>query len=271
MIFDGTHCSAEIALELKDTIKGLPEVPSLGVCMVGTNPVSARYVSLKKRIAEQIGVHIAVYRFQESIATEDLIQEISGTIQKHGGYIVQLPLPNHIDSTAVLNSIPQHKDVDMLSQQAMDLFYQNKTELLPPVVGAFAEIIKRYDIRIPNKKVVVVGYGKLVGKPAEHWFKKNGAKVVVVKRGDDLEESVRDADIVVLGAGVPFLLKAGMTKEGAVILDAGTSEDEGALRGDADPASAERASLFTPVPGGIGPMTVVILFKNLLELYARGE
>lgn len=271
MIFDGKQFAREIADELSHEVSTYDTTPSLGVCMVGNNPVSARYVGLKKRMASQVGVEVTVHSLEEDISTEELLSVLRETIPMHDGYIVQLPLPAHIDTSAILNAIPTEKDVDMLSSKTMESFYKNETDLLPPVVGVFAEIIQRNTIELLSKKVVVVGYGRLVGKPAEHWFKKQGADVTVVDLGDSLEDAARDADIIALGAGAPGILKASMVKEGVVVLDAGTSEDEGTLKGDADPAVSEKASLFTPVPGGIGPVTVVLLFKNLLTLYSHAR
>jgi len=239
--------------------------------MVGDNLVSKRYVGLKKKMAERAGIDVVVHHFPEDITPEELEKNIKETVALYDGYIIQLPLPVHIDTSAMLDLIPIEKDVDMLSSSSMRAYYADATNLLPPVIGVFAEILARHAIDVRGKQVVVVGYGKLVGKPAEHWFKKEGADVTVIDKGDDLLSAAKGADIIALGVGSPSLLKPDMIKEGVVILDAGTSEDGGALKGDADPACAEKASLFTPVPGGIGPMTVVMLLKNLLILSDHGS
>lgn len=267
MIFDGRKFAGELADTLAKRVSQFERTPSLGVGMIGNNPVSKRYVGLKKKMAERIGINLVVHQFEEEITTETLLKNIEQTIAQHDGYIVQLPLPPHIDTAQILNSIPQEKDVDMLSEVTMRSYYNNETELIPPVVGVFAEILQKENINVSDKKVVIVGYGRLVGRPAEHWFKKHGAKVTIVDLGDSLEDAAHDADIIALGAGAPGILKKEMVKEGVIVLDAGTSEDGGALKGDAEPSVAERAHLFTPVPGGIGPLTVVVLFKNLLHLY----
>jgi methylenetetrahydrofolate dehydrogenase (NADP+)/methenyltetrahydrofolate cyclohydrolase len=130
-------------------------------------------------------------------------------------------------------------------------------------------VLRTHDISCVRKRVTVVGQGRLVGKPAAALFEKRGAVVVRVAKGDDIGAATRDADIIVLGAGEPGLLKPEMIKDGVVILDAGTSESRGAVVGDADPACADKASLFTPVPGGIGPIAVVEIFANLFELARR--
>jgi len=269
MIFNGTQCAATLAKNLAQDVSLCEKKPVLGVCMVGDNAVSKRYVALKKRTADVVGIEVRISEFPESITTEELIQELGTLVRDCDGFIVQLPLPAHIDTKAVLNAIPKEKDVDMLSEEAMDAYYQNTASLLPPVIGVFAEILSQESIDVASKKVVIVGYGRLVGKPAEHWFKKEGADVHVVREGDDIRESTIAADIVVLGTGVPEILTADMVRDGVVILDAGTSEAQGALKGDAHPDVADKALLFTPVPGGIGPVTVVMLLKNLVSLCAH--
>lgn len=237
--------------------------------MVGEDPVSERYIALKKRIAKRAGIPVTLYRFQNDANEEALAAGIAETVSLHDGYIIQLPLPAHIDSTRVLDLVPRQKDVDMLSFASLDAFYRDATLLLPPVIGVFSEIIDRYAVPVRGKQVAVVGRGRLVGKPAAHWFKRQGAFVSVAHKGEDIAAATAQADIVVLGVGSPGLLKPAMVKRDVVILDAGTSEDGGALKGDADPAVAEKSSLFTPVPGGIGPVTVVMLFKNLITLYTH--
>lgn len=266
MIFDGKRFAEELTRELSRRVKTLPRAPSLGVCMVGDNPVSKRYIGLKKKMAERAGVDVVVHHFPGDITPDELEKNIKETVAMYDGYIIQLPLPVQIDTSAMLDLIPIEKDADMLSSLSMRAYYADATDLLPPVIGVFAEIIKRHGVPVKGQRVVVVGYGKLVGKPAEHWFKKQGAYVTVIDQGDDLRSAAKDADIIALGAGSPGLLKLDMIKDGAVVLDAGTSEDSGALKGDADPLVAEKAALFTPVPGGIGPITVVMLLKNLLIL-----
>lgn len=266
MIFNGKQFAALRAATLKAEVAALPHPPTLGVCIVGEDSVSTRYVGLKKQVAQDVGVNLHIDQFSSSITTEELVSALAETVQNHDGYIVQLPLPPHIDRTAVLDAIPLEYDVDMLSRAATTAFYTNASPLLPPVVAVCAEILTHHNIALASKKVVVVGNGQLVGKPMTHWLRAHGAEVVVVERDDALAAKTIDADIVVLGAGAPGILTPDMISEGVVILDAGTSEAGGTLKGDADPHCADKASLFTPVPGGIGPVTVVMLLKNLVTL-----
>ncbi|XKT74530.1 MAG: tetrahydrofolate dehydrogenase/cyclohydrolase catalytic domain-containing protein [Patescibacteria group bacterium UBA2163] len=266
MIFDGKQFAALLAAELKKEVATLPKTPVLGVCIVGENPVSGRYVGLKKQVAQEIGIQIQINQFPSSISTEDLVSAITEHIKNTDGYIVQLPLPTHIDRSAVLDAVPIAYDIDMLSCTATQAYYKGVTHILPPVVGVCAEILSHHAIPLKGKKTVVIGNGQLVGKPVAHWLRTQGAEVVVVERDDAIKEKTIDAEIIVLGAGAPGILTPDMISEGVCILDAGTSEAGGSLKGDADPHCAEKASLFTPVPGGIGPVTVVMLLKNLITL-----
>ncbi len=157
----------------------------------------------------------------------------------------------------MLKAVPPSHDIDVLNPLT--------TTVLSPVVGAIKEILKLHEVPVFEKHVVVVGSGKLVGRPVAAWFMEQGSSVSIVTRDtSDIVFYTKNADIIVLGAGSPRMLTPDMIKEGVVILDAGTSEDGGVLAGDADPACAEKASLFTPVPGGVGPITVAVLLRNVV-------
>jgi len=180
--------------------------------------------------------------------------------------MVQLPLPKQVDTERVLSTISLKKDADVLSKEAMEKF-EDGDFLLPPIVGAIAEIIDRENIVIEGKHVVIVGKGRLVGAPSRAWFSKKGVQVDSLDRNtEDISVYTKEADIMVLGAGKPGIITPEIIKDGVVMFDAATSETKGLLKGDVDPACSEKASVFTPVPGGIGPITVAKLFENLLEL-----
>jgi methylenetetrahydrofolate dehydrogenase (NADP+)/methenyltetrahydrofolate cyclohydrolase len=177
-----------------------------------------------------------------------------------------------MDTDFIVNAIPLEKDADVLSQLAYEAFEKSvQPSLLPPVVGAIKEVFDRHAIDPTGKQTVIVGNGKLVGLPASVWLQSLGADVIVLTRNTFSEEVIRDADIVISGAGAPHLIKPDMLKEGVVLIDAGTSESNGAIAGDADPACADVASIFTPVPGGMGPIAVACLFKNAAALALRNR
>lgn len=265
MIVDGRSIAADILAEVKNTVTHLEVQPHLTVFTCAPNFETKKYLNLKRRKAQEAGVGINVIELPESVSTEEARISVMHSLMQTDGVIVQLPFPSHIDIDSILKNIPASYDVDALS-------YDGTGQVLPPVVGAIDEIAKRNDILVATQKVVVVGEGRLVGAPAKIWAEKQGGQVTVLnKESEGAAVKIKEADILILGAGVAGLVKKDMVKEGVIIFDAGTSEDGGELRGDADPSCADVASLFTPVPGGIGPITVAVLLKNLVTLSAKGQ
>ncbi len=260
MIFDGKKLAEEIKSELRLKLKAKSQKLSLAVVWVGEDPVSERYVERKKKFGLDIGVEVVVHEYPSDVLEEDLIEEITklNNDSNVSGIIVQLPLPDDIDQQKILNLISPDKDVDALSQEA---------RVLSPTVGAIKEILERNNVELAGKKAVVLGKGKLVGKPVAIWLTGEGASVSIIdSKTADSDSLLKQADIIVSGVGKPGLITLDKIKDGVVLIDAATSEQNGSLKGDADPACADKCSLFTPVPGGVGPLTVVMLFKNLLEL-----
>lgn len=258
MIIDGKRIAEGIYNDLRSRVTALQNAPILTIFTCNPNFETQKYLSLKERKARDIGVQTVVIHIEETCTTEEFVSRIHSAVPVSDGIIVQLPLPVHIESATVLQSVPVSHDVDVLGG--------THTNMLSPVVGAFKEILEREGISRVGKYVNIIGSGRLVGLPASAWFMNEGAHVsVVTKDTHDIVHYTKNADIVVCGAGVPGLLKPDMVKEDVVILDAGTSEDGGVLRGDADPACALKARVFTPVPGGIGPITIAILLRNVVD------
>lgn len=258
MVVDGRKISKDIKQELKEKLGSRNLV--LAVVWVGDDPATAKFVELKRKFGEAVGVEVRVMEYDSGISEDELAAQIERLADDAGiqGIIVQLPLPKHINAGKILNLVPVKKDVDALNADA---------SVLTPVVGAIKEIIERNSIDLNGKKIVIVGKGKLVGMPTAIWLAQEGYEVEMLDRkNSNLNGELGDADVIISGAGVPKLIKPEMIKSGAVIIDAGTSEDGGALVGDVDPACADKCSLFTPVPGGVGPITVAMIFKNLAEL-----
>ncbi len=188
--------------------------------------------------------------------------------------IVQLPLPSSVDTKAVCDSIPVGKDADVLSSAARKEFENGNTEaLFPPVVGAINEIVNIENISIgKGMKAVVIGSGFLVGAPVATWLTQQGAQVDVIDDPSHFAGArviLAQADIIISGAGSPHLIKPEMLKQGVILIDAGTTESKGVIAGDADPVCAEKCSIFTPVPGGVGPIAVAKLFENVVTLAER--
>ncbi|MCR4274740.1 MAG: bifunctional 5,10-methylenetetrahydrofolate dehydrogenase/5,10-methenyltetrahydrofolate cyclohydrolase [Candidatus Campbellbacteria bacterium] len=264
MLINGKEIAEDICSRVQKILSKTNTHLSLGVVMVGNDVVMEQFVRIKKRVAESVGVTLTEHRFSKEITTQELVRAVQDIITESNSIIVQLPLPQHIDFKKIQNVIPASHDVDCLGTQARNAFERGDSPLLPPVVGAIKEILERYSIEVAEKHVVVVGKGILVGEPVAVWMSQWGAHVVSLDDQDVVAEHTHKADIIVLGAGAPHFLKPDMVKNGVVILDAGTSESGGKVVGDADPTCADKASLMTPVPGGIGPIAVAMLFKNLL-------
>lgn len=269
MIIDGRAIAADLKEKISSAIRARGIMPTLGIVIVGNDPVIESFVRIKKKFGESLGVAIHEFRFPDTITGEELVHEVTtiGSRTDLDGLIVQLPLPPHIDVDQVLSAVPSTKDIDMLAHASVVAFARGAATILPPVAGAVQEILEREHVSVEGKEVLVLGYGRLVGKPVAILLQHNHAHVTVIDKPiADLATHVRESDIIITGVGSPNLVTPEMLGEGAVLIDAGTSEAGGRIVGDADPRCAEVAGLFTPVPGGVGPIAVAVLFKNLVLL-----
>lgn len=263
MIVDGKAIAAKLNEETKKLVAELGRSPILSVFSCDPNFATNKYLTIKQRQADALGITMKMQEFDSATATDDVVTAMRSAKDRSDALLVQLPFPTHIDTALLLNQIPPSHDADALNPTEKPL-------VLSPVVGALEAILNFHEVRVAGKTVTVVGNGRLVGKPTAEWLKMVGGIVTVVDRDDnDLGKAVKEAEIVVLGAGEPGLITPDMITTKTILLDAGTSEAGGKLQGDADAACAEVAKLFTPVPGGIGPVTVAILFKNVLTLASQ--
>jgi methylenetetrahydrofolate dehydrogenase (NADP+)/methenyltetrahydrofolate cyclohydrolase len=265
MIVDGKAIAKEILTSVRAQITSPVIVRAVTVT---PTPATLSYLSIKKARAQDAGMTLEVVELEEDATTQEMIN----AVQKEGAdaVIVQLPLPSHIDTERVLDAIPIEKDADVLSEKAYERFESgSENGLLPPVVGAVKEILERTHVKVCEKKVLIIGQGKLVGKPVTRWFRQQLVEPVIITDSTNLKFHSHKADIIVSGTGSGHLIKPDMIKEGVVLIDASTSESNGVVVGDADPACAEVASVFTPVPGGVGPIAVAYLFKNVATLVAK--
>jgi methylenetetrahydrofolate dehydrogenase (NADP+)/methenyltetrahydrofolate cyclohydrolase len=269
MIVDGRAIAAEVLARATARAAKLPHPPKVIAIVANETPATRSYLSIKSRRAEDAGCVLSLKRFPESAATEELAEAASHT--KADALIVQLPLPAGVDARAVCDAVPQEEDADVLSGEARAAFMRGDADaLLPPVVGALAEILARAHIEPDGKKAVVVGTGYLVGTPSAAWLAQNGAQVMTVnQKSGSLAEALMGADIIVSGAGSPGIVKPEMLAQGVVLIDAGTSESGGVTVGDADPGCEAKCAVFTPVPGGVGPIAVAKLFENAVILAER--
>jgi methylenetetrahydrofolate dehydrogenase (NADP+)/methenyltetrahydrofolate cyclohydrolase len=269
MKVDGKQLAKEIQLSLGKEVEKLNKKLRLAIVMVGEDEVSKRFIEQKKKFARDIGVDVRIYDFAKDISTNKLREKISEIvhIRENTAVIVQLPLPKHINVQYILNAVPPEKDVDVLSALAFGSFAVGKSVVLPPVVEAVKFILEFVGGVTPDKNIVIVGAGRLVGKPLAVWFLNQQHTVSVLnKNTKSISDFTKKADVLVSGVGSPGLINAKMIKRGAVVIDAGTSESNGKLVGDINPNVEKKASVFSPVPGGIGPLVVIMVFRNLIEI-----
>jgi len=265
MNVDGKKIRDKVLEELKSEV-GSRELRLVGV-LVGDHPGSKKFMELKEKAAKEIGIDFRLYEFPGDISTNKLRDELNN-IAKQGvthGIIVELPLPEQINAQYILNTIPQEKDVDVLSTKAQGAFFVGKSKILPPAVEALKIVLEEHDVDIKGKDVAVFGYGILIGKPIANWLAVQGASVFVINEfTKNPEEISKEADIVISGVGEAGLIKGEMVKDDAIVIDFGYSEDG---KGDVDFDSvSKKVSLITPVPGGMGPIVVAAVLKNLLRL-----
>ena len=266
----GKKIAEEIKEELKEKIAFMEKKPVFSIVYVGQDKVIDNFIRYKQKFGEAIGVEVIVHRFPQEITEEQLIEEVFNIFsnKKNDAVIVQLPLPKHIEAQAVLDTLPVAMDVDVLGTSAKELFHSGNSPMMAPVTGAMIEILKRRNFSLTDKNIVIFGYGNLVGKPFGLWLDAQNIPYEVIDRNTDEVEKrklLKNAELIVSGVGVPHILKPDMISENVVLLDGGTSEAGKKIRGDVDPACYEKALFYTPVPGGIGPLTIAILYRNVLE------
>jgi methylenetetrahydrofolate dehydrogenase (NADP+)/methenyltetrahydrofolate cyclohydrolase len=263
MIVDGKKIAEGVYAELAARVMHLPHAPRLGIIVAGSDRVTNSFVDLKRSIARRLGVEINYVPLLGGANTEAVIVVIQKLAPDVDGMIVQLPLPEAVDINGALSAIPDDKDVDAISTATGEHWLDS------PVACAVVEILQRSGVAPKGKKSVVVGAGRLVGAPVAHLLKKLGADVSSFTLDQGSIEDLKQADIVVCGAGTPGFIKPEHLKQGVALIDAGTSEQGGNIVGDCDPHCAEVASVFTPVPGGVGPVAVAMIFKNLFDLMEK--
>jgi methylenetetrahydrofolate dehydrogenase (NADP+)/methenyltetrahydrofolate cyclohydrolase len=282
-IIDGKQIAADMQAELKEEVAKLKQegiVPGLGVILVGEDPASKSYVTAKERTCEELGIYSDDNRLPADTTQHDLIALINrmNTDPKINGILVQLPLPEHLDESEVLLAINPDKDVDGFHPTNIGKMVAGQPAFLPCTPHGVIQLLQRSGVKIEGAHVVIVGRSNIVGKPLANMLiqkNKDGNATVTVchTKTADLAAHTRQADIIIAAAGRPNTITADMVKDGVVVIDVGVNriEDKNAkkgyrLVGDVDfEAVKEKASLITPVPGGVGPMTITMLLYNTVE------
>lgn len=272
-IIDGKRISAEIRAEIAEQTLAFKNergyAPGLAVIIVGSDPASQVYVRNKKRACEEVGFYSESYELPEQTTQDELLSLIDTLNQKESihGILVQLPLPKHLDETAVLLKIKPEKDVDAFHPYNVGKIMIGDYSFLPCTPAGVMALIERSGIEVAGKSCVVIGRSNIVGKPmAMLLLHANGTVTICHSRTKNLPQICREADILVAGVGRANFVTADMVKDGAVVIDVGINRlPNGKLCGDVDFAEVEpKASYITPVPGGVGPMTITMLMQNTL-------
>lgn len=275
MIIDGRKIAGEIIEGLEKKRKSQR---FLAAFFVGENPASEKFLLKKKEVAEKLKIDFRVYRFPETISQDELRKEVVKTTssKRCGGVIVQLPLPAKINPQYVMNAIPREKDVDVLSERALGAFYAGRNPVFPPAVATVEKILSELDFDVSKRSAAIVGLGTLVGKPVSTWLAGKTKEIFLLDKGSDLSV-LKNADLVILGTGEPQLVKPGMLKDDAVVIDFGYGSIAGKVFGDFDAetlkvsASGGEKLSYTPTPGGTGPILVAELFANFFKLLEAKE
>lgn len=269
----GKLVSAEVRKSLQNEIKEFISetgvTPGLAVILVGNNPASAVYVRNKHKACLEVGINSYEITMPEETTEEELLSKINELNQDKNvhGILVQLPLPKHISEDKVINSISPEKDVDAFHPANVGKIVSGKYDFIPCTPAGVMELLHFYNVEISGKECVVIGRSNIVGKPmALLLLAENGTVTICHSRTKDLKEVTKRADILVVAIGKANFVTADMVKPGAVVIDVGINRlDDGKLAGDVDfDAVSEVASMITPVPGGVGPMTITMLLKNTL-------
>lgn len=265
MIIDGRSIANSILTELGKQSARLPTRPRLSVVLVGDNPASLSYIKQKERSALVAGIDFDLLKLPVDITEVELLQAIHelNTDNRVHGFMVQLPLPGHINTNAIIEAIDPKKDVDGFTSQNIGRLFLGTADLVSCTPKGIMRLLEHERVAVCGKNIVIIGKSNIVGKPLSLLLMNAGATVTVCHKGTrDITEFTKNADIVIVAAGSPGLLKSDMVRHNAVIIDVGITLVDGKLRGDADFEALEPSRLITPVPGGVGPMTVAMLMEN---------
>jgi methylenetetrahydrofolate dehydrogenase (NADP+)/methenyltetrahydrofolate cyclohydrolase len=280
-LIDGKKISSDIKAEIMQKVaerkQSNKKIPHLAIILVGDDGASQTYVDNKVKACKSVGFHYTMMRFADTISEEKLMKHIDHVNNDDDvdGFIVQLPLPPHISVERITEKIRPDKDVDGFTNQNFGSIISKNPLLMPATPFGVMELLRRYNIPVEGKHAVVVGASRLVGAPLSMMLTEQGHATVTIchKYTRDIASLTRAADILLVAVGKPGLITADMVKEGAVVIDIGTTRVEGpqyekgwAIKGDVDfKAVAMKASYITPVPGGVGPMTIASLLLNTLR------
>ena len=273
-IIDGKEIAKNLRLKIYEEVKELDRPPGLAVILVGEDPASAVYVRNKERACNEAGFFSDKIIKSENITEEQLLEEVERLNHdpQIDGILVQLPLPGHINANKVIEHISPLKDVDGFHSENIGKLMQNKSHLRPCTPKGVMTMLASIGCEVMGMNCVVIGASNIVGRPmAMELLNARGTVTICNSKTKNVAEKVMQADIVVVGVGIPKMVKGDWVKDGAVVIDIGINRlDDGSLVGDVDfDAIKDKASAITPVPGGVGPMTIATLLENTLIAYRQ--
>lgn len=273
-IIDGKEIAKNLRLKISEEVKKLDRPPGLAVILVGEDPASAVYVRNKERACNEAGFFSDKIIKSENITEEQLLEEVDRLNHdpQIDGILVQLPLPSHINANKVIEHISPLKDVDGFHSENIGKLMQNKSHLRPCTPKGVMTMLASIGCEVMGMNCVVIGASNIVGRPmAMELLNARGTVTICNSKTKNVAEKVMQADIVVVGVGIPKMVKGDWVKDGAVVIDIGINRlDDGSLVGDVDfDAIKDKASAITPVPGGVGPMTIATLLENTLIAYRQ--
>ena len=271
-ILDGSSLSKKIRETLRKKLSKISgPKPGLAVILVGSDPASEIYVSKKEKLAKEVGFHSEVHRLPKDTSQNDLlkcIETLNGAQNIHG-ILVQMPLPKHIDTQAILHAVLPNKDIDGFHPINLGRLMMGHPRFVPCTPAGILRLLKEYQVEISGKKAVILGRSLIVGKPLAHLLLNENATVTLChSKTKNLKAECQSADILISAMGKPAHIDASFIKEGAVVIDVGINRMNQKIMGDIDFNSvSKKASFITPVPGGIGPMTIAMLLENTLKAF----
>lgn len=271
MILDGKQTAKHLHEKLREVIEKLSVKPHLAIVLVGNDPASLIYVKNKIKTAEKLGMKVTFYNLDENSLEKEVLSLMTQLNQDThiNGILLQLPLPKHLNSEKLLDLIDYKKDVDGFHTMNQGLLFQKRNGIRPATPEGIMMLLDHYQISLEGKHVVIIGRSQIVGAPLAKMFLDRNATVTIThSKTKKLAEITKTADILVAAIGSPKFVKADMVKEDVIVIDVGINRLDGKLIGDVDfEAVSLKASYITPVPGGVGPMTICALTYNLLKLY----
>ena len=270
-ILNGKEYAEELRSEIKNEIKGCMIRPSLAVIQIGDDDSSNIYIKNKEKACSEVGIYFRLYKFDTDTPELSIINKIKelNNDEYVNGIIVQLPIPEKYNEKRILNTIINSNDVDGLTDINTGRLVNGKKTLVPCTPLGIMNLLKKYEIEIEGKNVVIIGRSKLVGRPlASLMLAENATVTICHSKTKDLADYTKNADIIVVAAGCPNLLTGDMVKKGVVVVDVGINRVDDKLCGDVKYADvSKKASYITPVPGGVGPMTIASLLSNVMMCY----